>query len=171
MVHDKDCYKIPQDLDGTVMSEVFVLGSGLEEASLALDSGEVRAGADLRATIQAGSIARVVAPHLGDTLERDAAGTASARDVLRELLDGAHDFDPIAKGLVAGHGAVAQRPSPGGLRGHPDHLTSLSRDLVQRMLVRGPAVVAPVSENDHGGGQPSDGAPALHCGFLSRWAL
>jgi glutathione synthase/RimK-type ligase-like ATP-grasp enzyme/gamma-glutamyl:cysteine ligase YbdK (ATP-grasp superfamily) len=45
--------------------------------------------ADLRATVRDGSAARVLAPHLGDGLRRDADGTACARDVLNTLLDGA----------------------------------------------------------------------------------
>jgi glutathione synthase/RimK-type ligase-like ATP-grasp enzyme/gamma-glutamyl:cysteine ligase YbdK (ATP-grasp superfamily) len=42
--------------------------------------------ADFRATIRSGSEARVVAPQLGDALERDGDGRASVRDCLRSLL-------------------------------------------------------------------------------------
>jgi len=45
--------------------------------------------ADFRSTVRDGSAARVLAPHLGDGLERDRDGTAAARDVLLALLDGA----------------------------------------------------------------------------------
>jgi glutathione synthase/RimK-type ligase-like ATP-grasp enzyme/gamma-glutamyl:cysteine ligase YbdK (ATP-grasp superfamily) len=45
--------------------------------------------ADLRATVRGGSAARVLAPHVGEGIERDTDGTASARDVLRVLLDAA----------------------------------------------------------------------------------
>jgi glutathione synthase/RimK-type ligase-like ATP-grasp enzyme/gamma-glutamyl:cysteine ligase YbdK (ATP-grasp superfamily) len=46
--------------------------------------------ADLRATVRDGSRARVIAPHLGDAVERHADGTADVREVLRILLDAAH---------------------------------------------------------------------------------
>jgi glutathione synthase/RimK-type ligase-like ATP-grasp enzyme/gamma-glutamyl:cysteine ligase YbdK (ATP-grasp superfamily) len=45
--------------------------------------------ADLRATIQHGRNARVMAPHLGDSVDRSDDGAAAAGEVLRELLAGA----------------------------------------------------------------------------------
>jgi glutathione synthase/RimK-type ligase-like ATP-grasp enzyme/gamma-glutamyl:cysteine ligase YbdK (ATP-grasp superfamily) len=49
---------------------------------------------DFRACIRDGSRARVRAPHLGDTAERDAEGRVGAGEVLRVLLEGARKSVP-----------------------------------------------------------------------------
>jgi glutathione synthase/RimK-type ligase-like ATP-grasp enzyme/gamma-glutamyl:cysteine ligase YbdK (ATP-grasp superfamily) len=88
VVDMQECVRLDVAIAVFVRSVLRSLTRRLLSGKLALPAHALLV-ADLRATIQAGSVARVVAPHLGDTLERDAAGTASARDVLRELLDSA----------------------------------------------------------------------------------
>jgi len=57
----------------------------LISGSLPLPPRQILLG-DFRASIRCGSRARVVAPHLGDPLDRDGEGRASVRDCLHRLL-------------------------------------------------------------------------------------
>lgn len=103
--------------------------------------------ADFRAVIEQGSAARVVAPHLGDTIQRGADGRAPVRTVLRKLLalaemdvrrDEAHYLPLVAQIIESGSLAerirAALEPSVGDAQRFEREMTRIYGELAESLI-------------------------------------
>jgi hypothetical protein len=97
---------------------------------------------DFRATVRCGSAARVVAPQLGDEVERDADGRASARDTLRALSriaqrtvrrDEARYLDLVSRMIEAGTLSERIRDRLTPLAGDAEQFRSATRNLYREL--------------------------------------